>query len=240
MRSFAFEPFDLPPETEALRAQVRAFLAETIPHRTARERAESWMGMDRAFSAKMGARGWLGMTWPKTYGGHERSFAERYVVIEEMLAAGAPVSFHWIADRQSGPPLLRFGTEEQRQSILPRIARGEVCVCIGMSEPGAGSDLAGVRTRGHRVDGGWRVSGQKIWTSNAHVATYMIALVRTSEGERHVGLSQLLIDMTSPHRKPDRRRGLQRGVPRRCVRAAGHADRRGRQRLEAGQCRTRL
>ena len=146
----------------------------------------------------MGARGWLGMTWPKKYGGHERSFADRYVVIEEMLAAGAPVSFHWIADRQSGPLLLRFGTEEQRQTILPRIARGEVCFCIGMSEPGAGSDLAGVRTRGHKVEAGWRVNGQKIWTSNAHVATYMIALVRTSEGERHAGLSQLLIDMTSP------------------------------------------
>jgi len=198
MRSFAFEPFDLPPETERLRAEVRAFLAETIPHRTARERAESWMGLDPAFSRKMGERGWLGMTWPKKYGGHERSFAERYVVIEEMLAAGAPVSFHWIADRQSGPLLLRFGTEEQRQAILPRIARGEVCFCIGMSEPGAGSDLAGVRTRGHKVEGGWRVSGQKIWTSNAHVATTMIALVRTSEGERHTGLSQLLIDMTSP------------------------------------------
>jgi alkylation response protein AidB-like acyl-CoA dehydrogenase len=193
-----FEPFDLPTDTETLRAEVRAFLAETIPHRSARERAESWMGMDRDFSRKTGARGWLGMTWPKKYGGHERSFAERYVVIEEMLAAGAPVSYHWIADRQSGPLLLRFGTEEQRQSILPRIARGEVCFCIGMSEPGAGSDLAGVRTRGVKADGGWRVSGQKIWTSNAHVATYMIALVRTLEGERHAGLSQLLIDMTSP------------------------------------------
>ncbi len=146
----------------------------------------------------MGARGWIGMTWPKKYGGHERSFAERYVVIEEMLAAGAPVSFHWVADRQSGPLLLRFGTEEQRVKILPRVARGELCFCIGMSEPGAGSDLAGVRTRGRKVAGGWQVNGQKIWTSNAHNADYMIALVRTSEGERHAGLSQLIVDMKSP------------------------------------------
>ena len=198
MRTIAFEPFDLPPSAHELRRDVRAFLSETIASRNARQRSELWMGMDPDFSRKMGARGWIGMTWPRKYGGHERSFADRYVVIEEMLAAGAPVSFHWIADRQSGPLLLRFGTEEQRASILPRIARGEVCFCIGMSEPGAGSDLAGVRTRARKVDGGWRVNGQKIWTSNAHVATYMIALVRTSEGERHAGLSQLIVDMSSP------------------------------------------
>ncbi|MGZ5935428.1 MAG: acyl-CoA dehydrogenase family protein [Rhizomicrobium sp.] len=198
MRTIAFEPFDLPPTAEALRREVRAFLAETIPQRTALERSESWSGLDREFSRKMGARGWIGMTWPKQYGGHERSFAERYVVIEEMLAAGAPVSFHWVADRQSGPLLLRFGTEEQRQKILPRVARGELCFCIGMSEPGAGSDLAGVRTRGRKVEGGWQVNGQKIWTSNAHNADYMIALVRTSDGERHAGLSQLIVDMKSP------------------------------------------
>lgn len=198
MRTIAFEPFELPPTAQELRREVRAFLAETIPHRTALERSESWSGLDPEFSKKMGARGWIGMTWPKKYGGHERSFAERYVVIEEMLAAGAPVSFHWVADRQSGPLLLRFGTEEQRQKILPRVARGELCFCIGMSEPGAGSDLAGVRTRGRKVDGGWQVNGQKIWTSNAHHADYMIALVRTSEGERHAGLSQLIIDMKVP------------------------------------------
>jgi alkylation response protein AidB-like acyl-CoA dehydrogenase len=137
------------------------------------------------------------MTWPKKYGGGEKSYAERYVVIEEMLAAGAPVSAHWIADRQSGPLLLRFGTEEQRQSILPRIAKGDVTFCIGMSEPGSGSDLASVRTRGRKVDGGWMVNGQKIWTSGAEFADYMIALVRTQDGERHAGLSQLIVDLKS-------------------------------------------
>jgi len=138
------------------------------------------------------------MTWPKRYGGHERSTAERYVVIEELLVAGAPVGNHWVADRQSGPLLLRFGTEEQRQALLPKIARGELCFCIGMSEPGSGSDLASVRTRARRVDGGWKVSGQKIWTSNAQHADWMIALVRTGDAEqRHAGLSQLLVDMKS-------------------------------------------
>lgn len=197
MSVFDFPPFDLPSEAVALRGEVRAFLTEHMPPLSSPQKARSWMGGDAAFSRKMGARGWIGMTWPKKYGGHERSYAERYVVIEEMLAAGAPVSAHWIADRQSGPLLLRFGTEEQRQTLLPRIAKGECFFCIGMSEPGSGSDLASVRTRGRKVDGGWRVSGQKIWTSGAHEAHYMIALVRTQDGERHAGLSQLIVDMKS-------------------------------------------
>ena len=199
MTAFAFPPFDLPPEATALRSEIRAFLAETIADMGAQERARSWAGNSRAFTLALGARGWIGMTWPKRYGGHERSFAERYVVIEELLAAGAPVGVHWVADRQSGPLLLRFGTEEQRQALLPGIARGEICFCIGMSEPNVGSDLASVWTRARRSDGGFVVNGQKIWTSNAHIADFMIALVRTGEGDtRHAGLSQLIVDMRSP------------------------------------------
>lgn len=199
MTQFTFTPYELPPETKVLRSEVRAFLAETLVDKPAVERARSWSGGSREFSRKLGAQGWIGMTWPKRYGGHERSYAERYVVIEELLVAGAPVGSHWVADRQSGPLLLRFGTEEQRLALLPAIARGELCFCIGMSEPGAGSDLASVRTRGRRIEGGWRVSGQKIWTSNAQHADWMIALVRTGDAEqRHAGLSQLLVDMKSP------------------------------------------
>ena len=198
MREFVFTPFDLPPEAEALRAEVRGFLKENIPNMPSVSRARSWSGHDPAFSRKLGAKGWLGMTWPGKYGGHERSYAERYVMLEEMLAAGAPVSAHWVADRQSGPLLLRFGTEEQRERLLPGIARGETYFCIGMSEPGSGSDLASVRTRARKVDGGWRVNGQKIWTSGARGAHYMIALVRTSdETTRHAGLSQFIVDMKS-------------------------------------------
>jgi len=193
-----FSPYDLPPDARALRGAVRAFLDETLGDAPSAERARSWSGGSRAFSRKLGERGWIGMTWPKRYGGHERSYAERYVVIEELLVAGAPVGNHWVADRQSGPLLLRFGTEAQRQRLLPGIARGELCFCIGMSEPGAGSDLAGVRTRARPCDGGWKVSGQKIWTSSAQAADWMIALVRTGDAEqRHAGLSQLLIDMKS-------------------------------------------
>jgi alkylation response protein AidB-like acyl-CoA dehydrogenase len=197
--AFAFPPFDLPPEAIALRSEVRKFLSDTIADMGAAERSRSWSGNSRPFTLALGAHGWIGMTWPKRYGGHERTFAERYVIIEELLAAGAPVGVHWVADRQSGPLLLRFGTEEQRQAFLPGIARGELCFCIGMSEPNVGSDLASVRTRARRSDGGFVVNGQKIWTSNAHIADFMIALVRTGEGDsRHAGLSQLIIDMKSP------------------------------------------
>lgn len=187
---------------EALRAEVRAFLATEIADRTPLQRAESWNGFDRDFSRALGGRGWLGMTWPQRYGGHERSSFERYVVMEETLAAGAPVSAHWIADRQSGPTLLRFGTEAQRERILPRIAAGDCVFCIGMSEPDSGSDLAAARTRAERVDGGWRVTGTKLWTTNAHLADYMILFCRTSgsPADRHKGTSQLLIDMKSTER----------------------------------------
>src|SRR5919107_1625294 len=128
-----FDPIRLPPECEQLRKEVRAFLAEEIaagtfdPHQPNREDTDV-----PEFSRKQGARGWLGMTWPKRYGGHERSTLERYVVMEEMLAARAPINAHNVADRQSGPLLLHFGTEEQRQAVLPRIAAGECYFCIGM------------------------------------------------------------------------------------------------------------
>jgi len=198
LSSFSFPAPPLSPEAEELRAEVRDFLRTELAERRPIERAESWNGFDADFSRRMGERGWIGMTWPKRYGGHERSALERYVVLEEMLAAGAPVSAHWIADRQSGPALLRWGTEEQRSAILPRIARGECFFCIGMSEPDVGSDLAAVRTRATRVDGGYRVNGTKLWTTNAHRSHYMILFCRTGEtAERHGGTSQFLVDMKS-------------------------------------------
>ena len=190
----------MPPGCAPLRVAVREFLHDALAAMTPLDKARTWTGFDAEFSRKLGARGWIGMVWPRRYGGHERSPLERYVVLEELLAAGAPVAAHWIADRQSGPLLLRFGSEQQRLRFLPAIARGEHYFCIGLSEPGAGSDLAAVRTRAVRVAGGWRVSGGKLWTTIANRAHTMIALVRTGEcGEnRHAGLSQLLIDLASP------------------------------------------
>lgn len=197
MTGFRFPSPPPSPAAEELRGEVRAFLAAQLATRPPVSRAESWNGFDRDFSRAMGARGWLGMTWPKRYGGHERSAFERYVVVEETLAAGAPVAAHWIADRQSGPSLLKFGTEEQKATILPGIAAGETVFCIGMSEPDSGSDLAATRTRATPVVGGWRVTGTKLWTTGAHHADYMILFCRTSGAstDRQAGTSQLLVDM---------------------------------------------
>jgi acyl-CoA dehydrogenase len=167
------------------------------------QRCRSWMAFDADFSRALAQRGWIGMTWPRRYGGHERSALERYVVLEELLAAGAPVAAHWIADRQSGPLLMRCSPEVLAPRLLPRIARGEAFFCIGMSEPDSGSDLASIRTRARHGTEGWIVNGRKVWTSGAHRVQHMIALVRTGDGghsgaARHAGLSQLLIDLSSP------------------------------------------
>ena len=179
MQEMQFEPCDLPPGTETFREEVRDFLREALADYPASRLAKSWAEGDAAFSRKVAKQGWIGMTWPKNYGGQERSALERYVMLEEMLAVGAPVGLHWIADRQSGPLILRFGTEAQRQEILPRITRGEAFFCIGMSEPDSGSDLASVRTRAEKVEGGWVVNGTKVWTSGAHNCDFMIGLFRT-------------------------------------------------------------
>jgi len=182
---------------EALRVEVRAFLAEALKDRSPLERSDSWNGYDRSFTRALGQRGWLGMTWPKQYGGQERSAFERYVVVEETLAAGAPVAAHWVAERQSGPSILKFGTEEQKQKYLPGIAAGELGFCIGMSEPDSGSDLAATRTRAERTADGWRVNGTKVWTTYGHEADYMILFCRSSgtPADRHAGTSQMLVDM---------------------------------------------
>jgi alkylation response protein AidB-like acyl-CoA dehydrogenase len=190
----------IPPEDEALRSEIRAFLQEAVADIPPERRARSWMGFDPGFSRKLAERGWLGLTFPKEYGGAGRGAFARYVLVEELLSAGAPVSAHWIADRQSGPLIQRFGTEAQRRFYLPRICRAEAFFCIGMSEPNTGSDLASVTTRAVREGEGWRLNGAKIWTTNAQHSHYMIALVRTSgtPADRHKGLSQLIVDLHAP------------------------------------------
>jgi len=202
---FHFPIFEFPLAAEALRAEVREFVAEEIGAGRWQRGGDFASNYDPEFSRRLGARGWLGMTWPRQYGGHERSMLERLVVTEELLAASAPVAAHWIADRQSGPLLLRFGTEAQREAFLPRIVRGEIFFSIGMSEPDAGSDLASVRTRATKVDGGWKLNGQKVWTTFAHRNHYAIVLARSGEGgapatpaSRHAGLSQFIVDLKAP------------------------------------------
>ena len=199
VHSFTIYPFAPPPGASALRQKVRSFLGEHQPQQDVVLRANSWAVPDPVFSRALAEAGFLGMIWPKQYGGHERHPLERYIVLEELLAAGAPVGAHWIADRQTGPLLLRYGTEAQRQKYLPAMAAGELYACIGLSEPGAGSDLAAIRTSARRSGDGWVVSGQKVWTTNAHNAGVMLALVRTEVGsQRGEGLSQFLIDLDLP------------------------------------------
>ena len=191
----------LPPEDEAIRPALRALIQEAIAELPVHRRARSWQGFDAAFSRKLGQAGYLGLSLPKEYGGVGRGPFTRFVVVEELLSAGAPVAGHWIADRQSGPLILHYGTEEQRQFYLPRISKGEALFCIGMSEPGSGSDLASVRSRAdQQEDGRWLLNGQKIWTTNAMHSDYMIALVRTSgtSADRQQGLSQLIVDLKAP------------------------------------------
>lgn len=197
---FNFTGLDQADSFEGLRQEVREFIAEHGGHWSTLQRGESWSGFDADFSKKLGARGWIGMTWPKAYGGHERSAFERYIVLEEMLAAGAPVAAHWFADRQTGPLLLKFGTEQQKQTLLPRMARGECFTCIGMSEPNSGSDLAAVETRATPIEGGWRINGTKLWTTYAHHAHYIVLFCRTdgSRSDRQSGTSQLLVDLQTP------------------------------------------
>ncbi len=158
---------------------------------------DSWLcGADPDFSARLGDAGFLGLTIPKRYGGHELGHLHRYVVTEELLLAGAPVAAHWFADRQVAPGLLTYGSEEQRERILPRITAGRFYSAIGMSEPQAGSDLAATATRATRTDGGWVLNGRKVWTSGAHLAHQVVVLARTSPLDpehRHAGFSQFLV-----------------------------------------------
>ena len=190
----------LPAGDEALRPAIREIVAQAVADMPVDRRARSWQGFDAAFSHRLGAAGFLGLNLPRRYGGQERGPFARFVVVEELLSAGAPVAAHWIADRQSAPLILNFGTEAQREFYIPRICRGEALFCIGMSEPGSGSDLASVRTRAERTETGWLVNGQKIWTTNSVHSDYMIALLRTSgkPEDRHAGLSQLIVDLKAP------------------------------------------
>lgn len=200
LQQLQIAPGELPANCIELREEVRAFIADNMANVPGALKARNWTRKDPAFSRKMAAKGWIGMTWPRRYGGHERTFLERYVVLEELLAAGAPVGAHWAADRQSGPLLMRYAPDTLAPEYVPRIVKADAFFCIGMSEPDAGSDLASIRTKARLAGEHWVVNGRKVWTSGAHTARYMIALVRTGNAseDRHAGMSQLLIDLNLP------------------------------------------
>src|SRR5437867_3884330 len=206
-----FDPIRLPSECEQLRKEVRAFLAEEIaagtfdPHKPNGEDTDV-----PEFSKKVGARGWLGMTWPKKYGGHERSFLERYVVTEEMRVANAPTRRFFVADRQSGPVLLKYAPENIKMDILPRICRGEVCFAIGMSEPNSGSDLFAAKTRATKTDGGWKQatselayerSGPERFLETYYVLTELVRAVGNNPDTRSAeGIGRLVAQVHTMRR----------------------------------------
>jgi hypothetical protein len=196
----SFAPATIPADAEALRAEVRTFLANALPAASPARRARTWTGWDADFSRALAARGWVGLTMPRELGGAGLTPWHRYILVEELLVAGAPIAAHWIGDRQSAPLLLKFGTPAQQQRYIPAVCRSELFFCIGMSEPNSGSDLASVRTRATRTGKGWRLDGRKIWTTHAHRADMMIALVRTSgtPEDRQKGLSQFLVNLHAP------------------------------------------
>ena len=192
--------FKLTPAHEAFREEIRGFLRLELPAERRSVREDGWVvGFSRAFSEKLGKRGWLGLTWPREYGGQGRSVLERLILTEELLRAGAPVAAHWLGDRQVGPSILRFGTAEQRREILPRITAGAIVFCVGLSEPNAGSDAAAVITRAVEDGDGFVIRGQKIWTSFAHQADYCYLVARTdASGPKHKGISEFIVPMTTP------------------------------------------
>lgn len=191
-----FTPTVLTAEEEQLRADVRQFLDAELPP-DFRPGLGMGAGANRDFSKKLAARGWLGMAVPKEYGGQDRTAVDRFIVTEEMLSRGAPLGAHFVADRQTAPTMMKFGTEEQRRFFIPKITAGELAFSLGMSEPDSGSDLSSVRTAATKVEGGWLVNGTKVWTSGAHQNDYFVVLCRTApfDGDRHNGLSQLIVDL---------------------------------------------
>jgi alkylation response protein AidB-like acyl-CoA dehydrogenase len=189
-----------PVDLGRLRHEVQSFLTDARAADVFRPTVDCWLrGFDPRFSRELAARGWLGVTWPERFGGRNWPNAARFVITEELLRFGAPITAHWMGDRQIGPSLLRHGTPELQHEFLPKIAASQVTFCICMSEPNAGSDLAALTARAEPADGGWLVNGTKIWTSHAQHASHGYLLARTSRGgKRHDGLTEFIIDMDWP------------------------------------------
>ena len=190
--------FALSPELLALRDRARTVAEEGVVEFGRHN--DSWInGYSKEFARVMADEGWIGMGWPTEYGGQARPPIERLIVAEEMISAGAPVAAMWFADRQMGPTLIAYGTDQQRAEFLPQMLSGETTWCIGMSEPDAGSDLASISTRAVRDGDLFVIDGQKIWTSFGHVADYCYLICRTSDdGPPHRGVSEIIVPMDTP------------------------------------------
>jgi alkylation response protein AidB-like acyl-CoA dehydrogenase len=194
----------LSPEHEAFRKQVRAWLKANLPKREPDDSMRAHGDPRRVQRLKGWQRtlhggGLVAMGWPKEYGGQGAGVMEQTIVNQELVLARAPQQIGMMGVQMVGPTLIQFGTDEQRQRYLPRILSADEIWCQGYSEPGAGSDLASLKTRAELVGDEFIVNGQKVWTSNAQIADWMFCLVRTNvEAPKHRGISYLLIDMKTP------------------------------------------
>jgi len=189
-----------PAEAEGFRREVRAWLEANLPSWWASAGENLPAAERRAFNAEWVERlregGWICATWPREYGGRGLSTIQAVVMTEEFTRARAPKRADFLGDTLVGPTLLQWGSEEQKREFLPKILRGEIAWCQGFSEPNAGSDLASIATTATLAGDEWVISGQKVWTTEAHEADYCFLLARTDrDASGHRGLSYLLVPM---------------------------------------------
>jgi len=192
--------FKLSEEQQKFRQEVRDFLEEELRQGLWEPSCDAWiMGFDPAFTKRVTQRGWIGLTWPKECGGQGRSFVDRLIITEEMLRYGAPAACHWFADRQIGGAIVHYGTDEQKNEILPKILKGEAYVGLGMSEPEAGSDLASLKTRAIEDGDDFIIDGQKVWTSGGSHMNWIYLVARTDpEAAKHRGISEFFFETNLP------------------------------------------
>jgi alkylation response protein AidB-like acyl-CoA dehydrogenase len=194
--------FRFTPQEEAFRQEIRDWLKDNLP--------DSWdgdrmsrnsenMNVYKEFAQRLATKGWVAPHWPEEYGGRGLTVVEQLVFNEEMAEANAPTGYSMIGTGWAGPTIIVYGTEEQKGRFLPPITSGEVMWCQGFSEPNAGSDLANLQTRAVRDGDDYVINGQKIWTSGAHYADWMILIARTDpDAPKHKGISYFLVDMKTP------------------------------------------
>lgn len=187
-------------EQNRFREEVRDFLEGEIEQGLWKPSCDAWIqGYNPEFTKRVAQKRWMGLTWPKEYGGQERSFVDRFILTEEMLRYGAPAACHWFADRQIGGSILKYGSEEQKREFLPKIIRGEMYVGLGMSETEAGSDLASLRTMAVEDGNDYIINGQKTWTSGAWFMNHIYLLARTDTTvPKHRGISEFIIPIDTP------------------------------------------
>jgi alkylation response protein AidB-like acyl-CoA dehydrogenase len=192
--------FGFTEEQNRFRQEVRNFLKEEIKKGYWKPACDAWIqGFDPEFTKRVAQRGWIGLTWPKEYGGQGLNYIDRLILTEEMLRYGAPAACHWFADRQIGGSIVTYGTDEQKRELLPKIIAGEAYIGLGMSETEAGCDLASLQTRAIEDGDDYIINGQKTWTSGGSFVNYFYLLARTDpEAPKHRGISEFIIPADLP------------------------------------------